>query len=101
MDKKFLRPLNVVPTIMHLISGTHNYISNNNVIATETSSGSGDSAFNSQVDALLTTGESKVLYVKTVVVEDESKLNTILDSGTDEQVIMDKSQNAFRATPVI
>jgi len=101
MDKNFLKPLNVVPTIMHLMSGAHNYISNNNVVATETSSGSGDSAFNSQVDALLTTGESKVLDVKTVVVEDESKLNTILDSGTDEQVIMDKSQNAFRATPAI
>ena len=34
-------------------------------------------------------------------VKSESVQNTVLDSGHDAQVIVDKSTNAFRATPVI
>jgi hypothetical protein len=33
------------------------------------------------------------------LVEKESLQNTILDSGSDAQVVMDKTVNAFRATP--
>jgi len=101
MDQEYLKPSDVTPVIIHLVSGSENYLASNSVVASEAHSASGDSAFNSQVDALLTTSESAPLSVKTVLVEDKSTRNTILDSGTDDQVDVDKSNNAFRATPSI
>lgn len=101
MDKKYLKPANENPVIIHLISGNKNYISNNNVVATEAKSGSGDSAFNSQVDALLTVSKSKELEVINVLVEDKSNLNTVLDSGDEKHVSLDEKKNVFRATPTI
>jgi len=50
---------------------------------------------------LLTTEASEPLSVTTVLVEKESLQNTILDSGSDAQVVMDKTVNAFRATPTL
>ncbi len=44
---------------------------------------------------------SDALAVNTVKVEAESVGNTILDSGSEAQVIVDTMVNAFRATPAI
>lgn len=89
----------VKPVIIRVVSGKGNYISNNHVVATEVYAESSDSCFSAQVDALLTTETAKLLTVTNVLVEEESLQNTILDSGSDAQVVMDKTVNAFRATP--
>jgi inulin fructotransferase (DFA-I-forming) len=49
---------------------------------------------------LLTTARLKELDAVAVQVEKESAQNTILDSGSDAQVVIDRARNAFRATPV-
>ena len=59
-----------------------------------------DACFAAQVSALLTTARLKELDAVAVQVEKESAQNTILDSGSDDRVLMDRAVNAFRATPV-
>ncbi|KQX44585.1 NosD domain-containing protein [Paenibacillus sp. Root444D2] len=94
-----IKPVGATPVIIRIVSGKGNYISNNHVVATEVHAKISDSCFSAQVDALLTTEASEPLTVTTVLVEKESLQNTILDSGSDAQVVMDKTVNAFRATP--
>lgn len=105
IDTQYLRPEGVVPVIIHIVSGCGNSISGNHIVAnTETEDESETkegSCFSMQVDALLAVKELKELKVITVLVEKGSVRNTVLDSGSDEQVIMDKNINAFRATPVL
>lgn len=60
-----------------------------------------DSCYMAQVGALLDAGEARELAVTTVKVEPESVHNTILDSGNERQVIMDRKENAFRPTPAL
>lgn len=95
-----IKPVGATPVIIRIVSGNGNYISNNHVVATEVHAKISDSCFSAQVDALLTTEASDPLTVTTVLVEKESLQNTILDSGSDTQVVMDKTVNAFRATPM-
>ncbi|MFJ5758535.1 NosD domain-containing protein [Neobacillus sp. NPDC093182] len=94
-----IKPVGATPVIIRIVSGNGNYISNNHVVATEVHAKVSDSCFSAQVEALLTTEASEPLTVTTVLVEKESLQNTILDSGSDAQVVMDKNVNAFRATP--
>jgi hypothetical protein len=96
-----IKPVGAKPVIIRIVSGNRNYISNNHVVATEVQAKISDSCFSAQVDALLTTEASKSLTVTTVLVEKESLQNTILDSGSDAQVIMDKTVNVFRPTPTL
>ena len=83
------------------VAGGGNYVSNNHVVALDVRATSSDSGFAAQVDALLTTEASKGLAVTTVMVDPESARNTILDSGSDAQVIADRAVNALRATPTV
>jgi inulin fructotransferase (DFA-I-forming) len=101
IDTQYITPSGATPVIIHVVSGKGNYISDNHIVATETRATSSDSCFTSQVEALLTTEESAPLNVITVLVESQSLRNTILDSGSDAQVVMDKTVNAFRATPTL
>lgn len=94
-----IKPVGATPVIIRIVSGNGNYISNNHVVATEVHAKISDSCFSAQVEALLTTEALEPLTVTTVLVEKESLQNTILDSGSDAQVVMDKTVNAFRATP--
>ncbi|MGS2776142.1 NosD domain-containing protein [Robertmurraya sp. GLU-23] len=94
-----IKPVGATPVIIRLVSGNGNYISNNHVVATEVHAKISDSCFSAQVEALLTTKASEPLTVTTVLVEKDSLQNTVLDSGSDAQVVMDKNVNAFRATP--
>ncbi|SHM76429.1 NosD domain-containing protein [Gracilibacillus kekensis] len=94
-----IKPLGATPVIIRIVSGNGNYISNNHVVATDVHAKTSDSCFSAQVDALLTTESSEPLTVTTVLVEKDSLQNTILDSGSDAQIVMDKTVNAFRATP--
>jgi hypothetical protein len=101
LDKEYIKPIGEKPVIIHVVGGARNYISNNNTVASEAHTESGDSAFAAQVDSLLTIEESASISVTTVLVEPESQQNTVLDSGNNEQVIMSKNLNAFRATPTL
>jgi inulin fructotransferase (DFA-I-forming) len=71
------------------------------VVALDVNATSSDSCFEAQVDALLATGASDGLAVTAVQVDAGSARNTILDSGTEAQVIADRAANAVRATPAI
>lgn len=102
---QYIKPSGVSPVIIHIVSGRGNYVSSNHVVATtEGSRKKGvepESCFTAQVGALLTKDKLETLAVINVLVEKESLQNTILDSGTDEQVVMDKTVNPFRATPLV
>ncbi|MBZ7673744.1 NosD domain-containing protein [Klebsiella grimontii] len=106
IDVQYLKPLGIKPVIIRLVSGKGNYIANNHIVATtETSAAQAqpseeDACFAAQVSALLTTARLKELDAVAVLVEKRSAQNTILDSGSDNQVLMDRAVNAFRATPV-
>lgn len=100
-----IKPAGATPVIIHVVSGRENYISNNHIVATtevsEAHTVTADSCFTAQVGALLAKDHLRTLDVITVLVEKESLQNTILDSGSDMQVVLDKTENAFRATPTV
>ena len=102
---KAVKPEGAKPVIIHVASGVGNYISDNHIVATseklDNDIDTTDSCFASQVGALLNIDILDALDVVTVLVENESFGNTVLDSGTATQVIINKSVNAFRATPDI
>lgn len=103
IDTQYLRPEGVTPVIIRVVSGSGNLISDNHIVAnTETAKEPEEkegSCFSMQVDALLSVKELKELAVTTVLVEEGAVRNTVFDSGYDEQVVMDKKVNGFRATP--
>ncbi|MBG6056046.1 inulin fructotransferase (DFA-I-forming) [Salinibacterium sp. CAN_S4] len=99
IDSRHIRPVGATPTIIRLVSGGANFVSTNHVVAVDVHATSGGSAYEAQVEALLATRVSDDLAVSTVTVDAGSAGNTILDSGTDAQVAMNRSVNAFRATP--
>ena len=96
-----IRPAGATPVIVRLISGTGNYVANNHVVALDVDAATSDSCYSAQVNALLTTESSDRLAVTTVLVEPASARNTVLDSGADSEVVMDRTANAFRPTPTI
>jgi inulin fructotransferase (DFA-I-forming) len=101
IDSQSIQPTGATPVIIRLRAGVGNFVSNNHVVAMEVHSTSSDSCYEAQVDALLTTDAAEGLAVTAVMVDAESARNTILDSGSDAQVIADRAVNAFRATPTI
>lgn len=101
IDSQSIRPEGATPVIIRLTEGIGNFVSNNHVVALDVHASSSDSCFSAQVDALLATGASEGLAVVAVVVDPASARNTILDSGTEAQVIADRTANALRATPAI
>jgi Periplasmic copper-binding protein (NosD)/Beta helix repeat of Inulin fructotransferase len=104
IDTQYITPPGATPVIIRIVSGKGNTISNNHIVATtETSdrqvTADASACFSTQVSALLSTQDLETLTVTAVQVEAASQQNTVLDSGTDDQVVLDKSVNAFRATP--
>jgi len=71
------------------------------VVASDVDPGSQDSAFEAQVEALLSTAEARPLPVVTVRVDPASSGNTILDSGTEDEVDAEPAANAVRFTPAV
>lgn len=102
IEKKYVKPADAMPVVIHLVSGKGNYISGNHIVALEPAPAAkeGDSCFSMQVEALLSVKNAAPFDVTAVLVERESVQNTVLDSGTVQQVILDRNANAFRATPV-
>ena len=101
IDSQSIRPAGATPVIIRLTAGVGNLVSNNHVVALDANPTSSDSCFTAQVDALLTTEAAAGLSVTTVLIDSESSGNTILDSGTDAQVVADRSANALRLTPSV
>lgn len=106
LDVQYLKPRGIKPIVIRLVAGKGNYLANNHIVATTEASvaqaqpSEEDACFAAQVSALLTTDRLKALDAVAVLVEKSSAQNTILDSGSDSQVLMDRAVNAFRATPV-
>ena len=101
LHKKDIQPPEATPVIIRLVEGEGNWVSNNHVVATYAQGEISDGCFAAQVEALLATDVSDHLEVISVLVEQKSFKNTILDSGTADQVRLDKTVNAFRGTPEI
>ena len=105
INTQYIKPFGAMPIIIRLVSGKGNYISDNHIVATVVETGERDlktaSCFSAQVGALLAADELVELDVITVFVDNGSSQNTVLDTGSDTQVVMDKSLNAFRATPTL
>lgn len=104
IDKQYIMPTGATPVIIRVVSGKGNTVSNNHIVATtETSDvqavANANECFSTQVCALLSTQGLETLTVTTVQIEAASQQNIVLDSGTDGQVMIDKTLNAFRATP--
>lgn len=99
LDSQSIRPSGTTPVIIRLAAGTGNFVSSNHVVARDTAYTADDSCFTAQVDALLTTQASAALDVTAVMVDPESSRNTILDSGSDIQVVAERDANAVRPTP--
>ena len=94
-----IQPQGATPVAIRLAEGTGNFVSTNHVVAKDVHATSNESCFEAQVDALLAAKGSDGLGVITVLVDPASAHNTVLDSGTDAQVIADRGANALRATP--
>lgn len=101
VDAQAIRPPGATPVIVRLVSGTGNYVASNHVVGRDVRAAAGESAYAAQVDALLSTGTAGRLAVTSVLVDDGSHHNTVLDSGDETQVKMDRAVNAFRPTPTV
>lgn len=104
IEPLYIKPAGTTPVIIHVVCGKGNYISSNHIVVTagvpEADEEAASSCFSAQVEALLSTEKLRVLEATAVLVEPESVQNTILDSGSDAQVVMDRTANAFRAIPM-
>lgn len=102
IDTQFLKPANEKPVIIRIVSGRGNYVANNHIVATTEKSHANkapnSACFATQVEAILSTKNLAALDVIAVKVEPGSIGNTILDSGSDAQVEIDRTANAFRGT---
>lgn len=100
-----IKPSGVRPVIIHIVSGQGNYIASNHIVATvqkeDVHTKASDSCYSAQVNALTDTGSGRLLDVTAVMIEKESVKNTVLDSGTNDQVILNEQVNAFRGTPIL
>lgn len=109
IDVENIKPTRAKPVIIRLTAGHGNYIASNNMVvtteATTTQKAEDENAatsshtFSAQVENVLASQNSQVIETTTVLVEKESIGNTILDSGCETQVLLDKTHNAFRPTP--
>lgn len=105
IDTEYIKPAGTPPVIIHIAAGSGNYISNNYAVAmteaAEVVEEGADACFSTQVRAALSTKNSVPFDITAVLVEKGAVRNTVLDSGSEKQVIIDKKANAFRATPTI
>ena len=104
IDARFIKPPGAKPVIIRLVGGRGNYVANNHIVATTETSKLGDApnseCFSTQVAAMISTEGLTSLDVTAVQVERGSTHNTVLDSGSDAQVMIDRALNAFRGTPL-
>lgn len=99
IDSRKVKPEGATPIVIRLVEGGGNYVASNHVVSHDVNAEVSNSCFEAQVDALLSTETTSNLAVTTVFVDAASARNTILDSGTEDEVVMDRARNAFRSTP--
>jgi len=99
VDAQSIRPTGATPVVIRLVAGSANYLSSNHATGMDVNATSSDSCYSAQVDALLTTDDARSLVLTAVMVEAAATRNTILDSGRDDEVVVDATVNAFRPTP--
>ncbi|RZI92509.1 MAG: right-handed parallel beta-helix repeat-containing protein, partial [Microbacterium sp.] len=100
IDAEAVTPAGARPVIIRIAEGAGNFVSNTHTVATHVSATANDSCYEAQVGALLQTAADR-LPVIAVQVDPVSTGNTVLDSGTDSEVAVDRTANAFRPTPSI
>ena len=102
LDTENIHPQGVKPIILRVAAGTDNYIATNHIVA-QTESGptatDEDACFSAQVEAMLSAAHEQPIAVTCVCIDAGAEHNTVLDSGTEAQVLLDPTRNAFRATP--
>jgi hypothetical protein len=101
IDASVVRPSGESPVAICLAAGIENYVAANHVVALDAAVAPGASAYEAQVDALLSVGGAKSLPISTVLVGTASTQNTIIDSGRDDQVVVDRLANAVRVNPTV
>jgi hypothetical protein len=101
VDASTVRPAGATPVVVRLLAGNGNYVAANHMVGLDVRTTPNDSAFAGQVEALLSTEAAGVLPVTAVMVDAASTGNTILDSGTDAQLMVDVASNAVRASPTV
>ncbi|WP_312274179.1 NosD domain-containing protein [Pseudescherichia sp.] len=103
LETLHITPPGATPVIVHIVTGRGNYISGNHIVATreptDVQSTEAGSCFTTQVGALLATERRVAHEITAVLIAPAATHNTVLDSGCESQVSLDKSLNAFRATP--
>lgn len=102
IDVENIIPIGGSPVIIHIISGRGNYIAVNHIIAMteEADPEDAESCFATQVEAMLSTEKSVPIDVIAVQIEKDSVQNIVLDTGREDQVILDRALNVFRGIPV-
>lgn len=101
IDAESIRPAGARPVAIRLASGSGNYVATNHIVARDVHATSSGSAFEAQVNALLSTEASDTLVITAVAVDAASVRNTVLDSGTASEVLADRKVNAVRPTPAV
>ena len=103
IGREYLKPKGVRPVIIRIASGRGNHVIGNHIAAkTETlqkTSAEDDSCFDTQVEALLSIDRLVKLDVTAVCVDESAVGNYVLDTGTEDQIIMDRTRNVLRALP--
>jgi inulin fructotransferase (DFA-I-forming) len=101
---QFLKPANDRPVVIRIVSGRGNYVANNHIVATTETAPAHEApnsaCFSTQVEALLSTTNLLALDVIAIKVDAGARQNTVLDSCGEAQVVIDRTTNAFRPTPV-
>ena len=103
IEMQYLKPAGIKPVVIHLVSGTENYVACNHIVATtqaDKKEKEGDSScFDAQVGALLSMNELVRLSVDAVRVDTASSDNVILDTCRENEAAMDFDTNVFRGIP--
>lgn len=103
IEMQYLKPAGIKPVVIHLVSGTENYVACNHIVATtqaDKKEKEGDSScFDAQVGALLSMNELVRLSVDAVRVDAASSDNVILDTCRESEAAMDFDANVFRGIP--
>ena len=103
IEMQYLKPAGIKPVVIHLVSGTENYVACNHIVATtqaDKKEKEGDSScFDAQVGALLSMNELVRLSVDAVHVDAASSDNVILDTCRENEAAMDFDANVFRGIP--
>ena len=103
IEMQYLKPAEIKPVVIRLVSGTENYVACNHIVATtqaDKKEKEGDSScFDAQVGALLSMNELVRLSVDAVRVDAASSDNVILDTCRESEAAMYFDINVFRGIP--